>query len=174
MPLFDRPETFVGWRYLFRQRRSPSVIAATALAGVAAAVQLSLFLFKQFPPDSVAPGMLAIGGVLCLLLFCTFLFLNFFSVFTTISMTGVFWGVAALTVVLSVASGFQQEFQNKVLGVNAHILIMKYGLDFSEYRDVVNKVEQVKGVKKPVAPFVFNEMMIGHNAIRAGVIVKGV
>ncbi len=173
MHLIDRPETFLGWRYLFRSKRSPSIIAATVALGVAAAVLLFVFL-KVRVDDNFTHGLVAAAAVISLLLFSTFLFLNFFSVFTTISMTGVFWGVAALTVVLSVTSGFQEEFQNKVLGVNAHILIMKYGLDFSEYRDVIKKTEAVNGVKSPVAPFVFNEMMIGHNAIRSGTIVKGV
>ncbi len=174
MPLIDRPETFVGWRYLFRQRRSRTAMIGTLAFGLLAAASLGAFLGRTWPPGSTAPGVLAVAGILALYCFCTFLFLNFFSVFTTISMTGVFWGVSALTVVLSVTSGFQGEFQAKVLGVNAHILVMKYGLDFAEYRDVINKIEKVPGVKKPVAPFVFNEMMIGHNAIRSGTIVKGV
>ena len=46
---------------------------------------------------------------------------------TTIAVTGVALGVAALLVVLSITTGFQREFRDKVLGVNAHVLIMKYG-----------------------------------------------
>ncbi|MBC7173254.1 MAG: ABC transporter permease, partial [Polyangiaceae bacterium] len=46
------------------------------------------------------------------------------SVITFISITGVALGVAALLSVLSITSGFQQEFRSKVLGVNAHVLVM--------------------------------------------------
>ena len=172
--IIDRPETFIGWRYLFRRRRSASILGITLVLALAAALLPSLFLFGKWSPTSLTPSVLAVASVLALLLFTTFLFLNFFSVFTTISMTGVFWGVAALTVVLSVTSGFQQEFQTKVLGVNAHIIIMKYGVDFREWREIAAKTEKVPHVISPVAPFVFNEMMIAHGPSLSGVIVKGV
>jgi len=46
-------------------------------------------------------------------------------------------GVAALTVVLSVTSGVQDQIREKILGVNAHVIIMKSSLDFGEYREVM-------------------------------------
>ena len=52
-------------------------------------------------------------------------------------------GVAALTIVMSVTGGFQEQFREKVLGVNAHVLVLKYSIDFREYRDVMKKVEGV-------------------------------
>ena len=58
------------------------------------------------------------------------------SVITFIAVSGVALGVAALLAVMSITSGFQEEFRNKVLGVNAHVLVMRYG-DFEEYRDVI-------------------------------------
>ena len=50
-----------------------------------------------------------------------------FSVFTTVSTMGVVLGVASLVVVLAVTSGFEREFEDKVLAVNAHLLVMSYG-----------------------------------------------
>ena len=108
-----------------------------------------------------------------MLLFIVFLLLNFFSVFTTVSIIGVILGVAALSVVLSVTSGFQSSFKAKVLGVNAHVLVLKYGLDFSEYRDVMEKCAKEEHVKA-VAPFVFNEMMIARGPALSGVLIKGI
>ncbi|MSP60536.1 MAG: ABC transporter permease [Myxococcales bacterium] len=172
--LFDRPETFIGWRYLFRRRRSRAILAITLVLGVAAVALPSLFLFVNWTAGGIAQSLVATFAVASLMFFTTFLFLNFFSVFTTISMTGVFWGVAALTTVLAVTTGFQDEFQRKVLGVNAHIIVMKYGLDFNEWREIAAKVEQVPHIQKPVAPFVFNEMMIAHGPALSGVLVKGV
>src|SRR6476660_8268356 len=67
---------------------------------------------------------------LILFLFC--LLLNVFSGFTAVSIVGVAIGVLALVVVLSVTSGFQQSFKQKVLGVNAHVIVMKYGHFFDE------------------------------------------
>jgi lipoprotein-releasing system permease protein len=149
------------------------VLLATLATGAASTVLPAIFLFGHFAPGSLLPSALAILTVPSLILFTTFLFLNLFSVFTTISIAGVFCGVAALTVVLSVTSGFQEEFQRKVLGVNAHVLVLKYGLDFSEYRDVIKKVDKVPHVTA-TAPFVFNEMMIAHGPQISGVLVKGI
>jgi lipoprotein-releasing system permease protein len=76
-----------------------------------------------------------------------------------IAIVGVAVGVASLLVVISISSGFQEEFTKKVLGVNSHVLVMKYGIDFTEYREVMTKVEELPQVRG-VAPFVIQEMMI--------------
>ena len=85
----------------------------------------------------------------------------FVSVGTTFAILGVTLGVAALAIVMSVTGGFQEQFREKVLGVNAHVLVLKYSLDFREYRDVMKKVRGVKGVLG-VAPFLINAMMVTH------------
>jgi len=95
------------------------------------------------------------------------------SVITVIAVAGVALGVAALVSVLSITSGFQDEFRNKVLGVNAHVLVLKYGLDFDEYRDVMARalaMPEVAGAN----PFVINEMMLAKGDRIGGVLVKGV
>jgi lipoprotein-releasing system permease protein len=117
-----------------------------------------------------------VGAILTIptaLLFIVFLLLNFFSVFTTVSIIGVILGVAALTVVLSVTSGFQESFKSKVFGVNAHVLVLKYGQDFSEYRDVMKTVAKEEHVVA-TAPFVFTQMMISRGAITSGLLIKGI
>ncbi len=90
-----------------------------------------------------------------------------------IAIAGVALGVASLLVVVSISSGFQDEFTKKVLGVNSHVLVMKYGIDFSEYRDVIAKAEKLPGVRG-VAPFVIQEMMISKGKHTGGVLLKGV
>ncbi|AKF08838.1 ABC transporter permease [Sandaracinus amylolyticus] len=95
------------------------------------------------------------------------------SVITFIAVSGVALGVAALLVVMSITSGFQVEFRNKVLGVNAHVLVMKYGLDFEEYEDVMARAMEMPEVAG-AAPFVINEMMLARGDRIAGVLVKGV
>ena len=75
---------------------------------------------------------------------------------------------------MSVTGGFQEQFREKVLGVNAHVLVLKYSIDFREYRDVMKKVEGMKHVLG-VAPFVINPMMVTHGPRTAtGVLLKGV
>lgn len=98
----------------------------------------------------------------------------FVSVGTAFAMLGVALGVAALAIVMSVTGGFQEQFREKVLGVNAHVIILKYAAHFRDYRDVMKKVSTVPGVVA-VAPFVINPMMVTHDDRTAtGVLLKGV
>lgn len=95
------------------------------------------------------------------------------SVITSIAVTGVALGVAALLAVLSITSGFQREFRDKVLGVNAHVLVLKYGVDFEEYRDVIERARRMPEVAG-ADPFLINEMMLAKGDRLSGVLVKGV
>ncbi|HTQ07451.1 MAG TPA: FtsX-like permease family protein [Polyangiaceae bacterium] len=96
------------------------------------------------------------------------------SVGTLFAILGVALGVAALATVISVTGGFRAEFREKVLGVNAHVLVLKYSSDFHEYRTVMDTVEKVPGVIG-VAPFVINPMMVTHGDRTAtGVLLKGI
>ncbi len=95
------------------------------------------------------------------------------SIITIICTKGVVLGVAALVTVLSVTGGFQEVFRNKVLGFNAHVLVMKYGIDFAEYRDVCERAQGVEGVLG-ASPFIFHEMMLSAGTDLSGVMVKGI
>lgn len=95
------------------------------------------------------------------------------SVITYVAVTGVALGVGALLAVLSITTGFQREFRDKVLGVNAHVLVLKYGIDFDEYREVVAQVRARPDVAG-AAPFVIHEMMLAKGDRIGGVLVKGV
>ncbi len=98
----------------------------------------------------------------------------FVSVGTAFAILGVALGVAALATVMSVTGGFQSQFREKVLGVNAHVLVLKYSADFREYRDIMKIVEAMPGVEG-VGPFTINPMMVSHGTRTAtGVLLKGV
>lgn len=98
----------------------------------------------------------------------------FVSVGTMFAIMGVALGVAALATVMSVTGGFRVQFREKVLGVNAHVLILKYSSDFSEYREIMDKMKDVPGITG-IAPFVINPMMVTHgNRTATGVLLKGV
>jgi lipoprotein-releasing system permease protein len=98
----------------------------------------------------------------------------FISVGTAFAVLGVALGVAALATVMSVTGGFQAQFREKVLGVNAHVLVLKYSTDFREYRTIMEQVDKVPGVIG-VAPFSINPMMLTHgDATATGVLLKGV
>jgi lipoprotein-releasing system permease protein len=61
------------------------------------------------------------------------LLVQYSSIFGTTSIVGVVLGVAALIVVQSVATGFQHEFERRVLGVYAHINVTR-STGMTEYR----------------------------------------
>jgi lipoprotein-releasing system permease protein len=96
------------------------------------------------------------------------------SIGTMFAVLGVSLGVAALATVMSVTGGFREQFRDKVLGVNAHVLVLKYSSDFREYRKVMDKIKATPGVTG-IAPFVINPMMVTHGQHTAtGVLLKGV
>src|SRR3569833_3962353 len=84
-------------------------------------------------------------------------------------------GVAALTTVLAVTTGFQQQFRDKVLGVNAHVIVMSSEGTFAEYRDVMKVAAGVDPEVLAVQPFIFTEMLAtGGKGKISGVGIKGV
>ena len=95
------------------------------------------------------------------------------SVITVIAVLGVSMGVASLLAVLSITGGFQQEFRNKVLGVNAHVLVLRYGTGFDEYRSVMDTAKAMPEVDG-AGPFLINEMMLAKEDRLSSVLVKGV
>jgi lipoprotein-releasing system permease protein len=97
----------------------------------------------------------------------------FVSVITLICVFGVMLGVGTLTSVVSITGGFEEAFRQKVLGINSHILVMKYGVNFREYRDTLEMVEGVPGVTA-ASPFIFHEMMVHHDERTSWVLIKGI
>ena len=97
----------------------------------------------------------------------------FISLITVISIAGVALGVAALIVVMSVMSGFETELKSRILGNNAHVVVMRYGGAVSDYQRVMKKIRDVPGVAE-VAPFVLNQVMIAHGRTVSGVVFRGI
>jgi lipoprotein-releasing system permease protein len=103
-----------------------------------------------------------------------------FSVFGTTSIIGVVLGVAALLVVQSVASGFQHEFERRVVGVYAHINVTR-AFGISEYRRFEQWLRTLDGVEG-ASPFVYYAMALAPHRVGqdssdvklASVLVKGI
>jgi len=93
---------------------------------------------------------------------------------TLISIGGVATGVWALTVVLSVMSGFEQDLKSKILGAHAHGVVLKYGQnDFTDWRSTQDRVLSVPGVAAST-PFLYAEVMLSAGQNLTGSILKGV
>jgi lipoprotein-releasing system permease protein len=93
---------------------------------------------------------------------------------TLISIGGVTLGVLALTVVLSVMGGFEGDLKKKILGTQAHGIVMKYGeAEFTEWPDVRTRVLAVPGITG-ATPFLYNEVMLTAGGNLSGAILKGI
>jgi lipoprotein-releasing system permease protein len=95
---------------------------------------------------------------------------------TALSVGGVGVGVMALIIVLSVMSGFEVDLQKKILGTNAHVVVLKYGdpqAGMPEYPDVMKKVAAIPGVIGQT-PFLLGQVMVASEANVDGAIIKGV
>jgi lipoprotein-releasing system permease protein len=95
------------------------------------------------------------------------------SAITAVSIVGVMVGVTALIMVLAVMEGFEVDLRDKILGSNAHVVVLQYGGNFGDYGAAVQKMEAIDGVVA-AAPFVYSEVMIRSQLGTSGVILKGI
>ncbi len=98
---------------------------------------------------------------------------TFISLITVLSMAGVALGVCALVVVLSVMSGFENELKNKILGLNAHIMVFKSGDNMSDPRLVIAAAQADPEVSV-ATPYVYGQVMVVASGGASGAIVRGI
>lgn len=84
---------------------------------------------------------------------------QFLSFITWISLGGVTVGVTALIVVIAVMTGAQEDFQEKILEANPHIIVLEYSgsLRMANWRPVRDSVRGVAGVET-VTPFLLTKV----------------
>ncbi|HEY7676865.1 MAG TPA: lipoprotein-releasing ABC transporter permease subunit [Candidatus Methylomirabilis sp.] len=98
---------------------------------------------------------------------------RFLSLITWISIGGVAVGVMALLVVLAVMSGFERDLRAKILGVNAHIWVLKFGERALDDPDrVLREVRATPGVAGAV-PFTFHQVMLSASRTAVGAVLRG-
>jgi lipoprotein-releasing system permease protein len=99
---------------------------------------------------------------------------TFISIITIISIAGVMVGVMTLIVVLAVMSGFEKTLKEKILGTQAHLVVLKASQQsMDHYEEVLKQVRDVKGVVS-AAPFIFNQVMLSSESSVSGVVIKGI
>jgi lipoprotein-releasing system permease protein len=86
----------------------------------------------------------------------------FVSIITFISVAGIALGVAALIIVLGVMNGFETELRNKILGINAHILLTKYNGGIENYTAVQNEMTGIPGIVAS-APVIMSQVILKKN-----------
>lgn len=95
------------------------------------------------------------------------------SLIAVLSVLGVTLGVQMLIIVLSVMAGFEVDLRDKILGSNAHLVVLEYGGPIDDADKVTGAVRQVPGVEA-AAPFIYYEVMMRSPYATAGGILKGI
>ncbi len=96
----------------------------------------------------------------------------FVSIITFISIAGIFLGVAALIIVLAVMNGFENDLRNKILGINSHIVLMKFSGAMTNYQRVMDEIAEVDGVFAST-PFIYSQAMLKTGNHTSGVVLRG-
>jgi len=98
---------------------------------------------------------------------------GFISLISIISVAGVTIGVMALIIVLSVMTGFTNELRIKILGINSHIIVQKYGDSISNYHEVEKKIQDIPGVAS-TTPYISTQTIITGEEGGTGAILRGI
>jgi len=98
---------------------------------------------------------------------------TFISIITIISTAGVALGVMALIIVLAVMTGFEEDLKEKILGTNAHIVVLKSNGELSDYNSLLKKLAGFKGVVS-ATPFIYNQVMLSTGKNVSGVVLRGI
>ena len=98
----------------------------------------------------------------------------FIYVISIMSILGVALGVAALVVVLGVYNGLTTDMRDKILGANAHGIVMSYMPDaFAEHPELLGEVIKTPGVTG-ATPFIYTEVMLSAGKGVKGLVLRGI
>jgi len=98
---------------------------------------------------------------------------TFISLITLISVAGVALGVMALIIVLAVMTGFEEDLKDKILGTNAHIVVLDTAGPMDDYKALLKKVQGINGVVA-ATPFIYNQVMLSSGRNVSGVVLRGI
>jgi len=98
---------------------------------------------------------------------------GFLSVMGWITVVGLLVGVMALVVALSFASGFQSALRDKIIGVNAHLLVLRYDGGMDGWEAVRQRIEELPGVERTM-PFTYSQGMMRSEQGVHGTVIRGI
>ncbi len=98
---------------------------------------------------------------------------TFVSVISLITLAGFTLGVAALIIVLAVLTGFEDALKSKILGINPHVMVLKFGGGIDDPAHVL-EVAKADAEVEAATPFVYAQIMLRNDVSSAGVVVRGI
>lgn len=98
----------------------------------------------------------------------------FTSIISMISLIGIFVGVWALIVVMSVMNGFRENLLDRIIGFNGHLVIQNLTVNgFEDYERFLKKVRQLKSIQQAF-PLIEGQALIqGEFGGSSGALVRG-
>src|SRR5919106_3006128 len=98
---------------------------------------------------------------------------TFISLITVISVLGVMIGVMTLNVVMAVMTGFEETLRDRLLGINAHVALVKPGDELKDYEKLVQEVRKENG-GVAASPSIYGQVMLTSGPRVSGVVVRGI
>ena len=98
---------------------------------------------------------------------------RFISLITLLSIAGVTVGVMALIVVIAVMSGFESDLKSRILKGQSHVVVMRHGGAFKEYKRIMDQIETIDGVVA-ATPFVYSQIMLRSSRGVSGAVLRGI
>jgi lipoprotein-releasing system permease protein len=95
-------------------------------------------------------------------------------VVTTISVTGVAAGVAALIIALAITNGMRRELQDRLLGSTAHVQLMRVEADgIRNWRPLLERLRHVPHVAA-ASPGLYEQVLVARGARSGGALIEGI
>lgn len=92
---------------------------------------------------------------------------------TLLATMGVAVGVMVLVVVIAVMTGFQSELKKRILGIEAHMLVMRYNDWIQNHQQVSKQIEAFEAVEA-ATPFVYAQGMLRSTKGVSGMVLRGI
>lgn len=96
---------------------------------------------------------------------------GFISVIAGFSFLGIMIGVATLIIVMAVMNGFRTELLDRVLGLNAHVMVMHQNQGMKFDPDLLKKLQQIDPVIT-VSPMIEGQTLVTRQNVAFGALVK--
>src|SRR5579863_3193501 len=95
-------------------------------------------------------------------------------VITAISIIGVAAGVASLIVALAINNGFRQDLQERLLGSQAHVSLMRVeNTGISDWHPLLSELQNTPHVIG-AAPAIYEQVLVSRGSRAKGVVLKGI
>ncbi len=97
----------------------------------------------------------------------------FISLITFLSVAGVAVGVMVLIAVIAVMSGAEIDLRSRILGITSHIIVIRQGGGFSDYRNVIKNIEKQNGVDAAM-PYIYTQGMLRSAKSMSPAVIRGI